>query len=147
MTIRCFFGKDVKNVEDNTRVYDPVPEAPEEEAFELDEVLEPYAPMDEPEYVHYQDKAAYAGESSGEYADEYPQEEYYEPYDEADYSDDHEALDREGKVRAAMGVFNSISILAGVVIILILLAMLVSLGSWLRRDILHSLALLQGGIQ
>ena len=140
-------------MEDNTRVYDPIPEAPEEEAFELDEVLEPYAPMDEPEYVHYQDKAAYAGEASGEYAeyakyaDEYPQEEYYDPYDEADYSDDHEVLDRESKVRAAMGVFNSISILAGVVIILILLAMLVSLASWLRRDILHSLALLQGGIQ
>ena len=44
-------------------------------------------------------------------------------------------------MRAAMGVFNSISVLAGVFVILILLAMLVSLGSWIRRDILHSLTL------
>lgn len=126
-------------MEDNTRVYEPLQE---EDAFELDEVLEPYSPADEPEYASFRDEAAYSGEYT-----EYPQEEYFEPYDEDDYSDEHEVLDREGKVRAAMGVFNSISVLAGVFVILILLAMLVSLGSWLRRDILHSLALLQGGIQ
>lgn len=144
------YGKDVKTVEENTRVYDLTSEAHEEEAFELDEVLEPYNPADEPEYAHYQENAAYSREGEGNYAaypEEFADEEDYLPYDEDDYSDDHEVLDREGKVRAAMGVFNSISVLAGVFVILILLAMLVSLGSWLRRDILHSLTLLQGGIQ
>lgn len=134
-------------MEENTRVYGLPPEAPEEEAFELDDVLEPYTPMDEPEYVHYRDNAAASHGASEDYPELPDEDEYYDPYDEDDYSADHEVLDREGKVRAAMGVFNSISVLAGVFVILVLLAMLVSLGSWLRRDILHSLALLQGGIQ
>ena len=133
-------------MEDQTRVYDFSAEIPEEEAFELDDVLEPYTPMDEPEHVHYQEDAAYTRETPEDFDTFAGGEEYYDEYGD-DYSDEQEAADREGKVRTAMNVFNSFSVLAGVFVILILLAMLVSLGSWLKRDILHSLTLLQGGIQ
>ena len=121
-------------MEDRTRRYQPA----EEDAVQLDDVLEPYA---EEEYPLYEEQKAY---------DEPAYDEYNyagDPYYEEEYSDDHEELDRENKVRTAMNVFNTFSVLAGVVVILVMVAMLASLFSWLRSDILHSLALLQGGIQ
>lgn len=125
-------------MEDRTRRYEP---GLEEDALPLDQVLEPY------------EEDLYSDRGTQEGYDAYD-EPAYEDYDyagdpayEEEYSDDHEEMDRENKVRTAMGVFNTLSVLVGVVVILILVAMLASLFSWLRGDILHSLALLQGGIQ
>ena len=123
-------------MDERTRRYAP---QEEDDALQLDNVLEPYAPQEE--YPQYADE---------EYYDEPAYDEYNyagDPYYEEEYSDDHEEMDRENKVRTAMGLFNTFSVLAGVVVILVLVAMLASLYSWLRGDILHSLALLQGGIQ
>ena len=46
-----------------------------------------------------------------------------------------------------MGVFDTVSILVGVLVVLILVAMLISLVNWLRSDIMHSMLLLQSGLQ
>ena len=71
---------------------------------------------------------------------------YGDPYDE-EYSGYHEAMDeamnQAGRFKVAMGVFDTVSILVGIGVILLLVAMLVSLVSWLRSDILHSALLLQ----
>ena len=111
-----------------------------EDELRLDQVLEPYQ------------QEAY--EQPGPEEDYVPplQEPPYEqpPYEE-EYSDYHEAMDEAmdeaGRFRVAMGVFDTVSILVGVVVILALVAMLVSLVSWLRSDILHSALLLQSGLQ
>ena len=58
-----------------------------------------------------------------------------------------EALNQAGRFKVALGVFDSVSILVGIGVILLLVAMLVSLVSWLRSDILHSALLLQSGLQ
>lgn len=113
-------------MQDETRIYEPVPE---EEELALDEVLEPYENVQEPEYSHYDGKADY-GYDDG-YEDEEP---------------DEDAVHAEN-MRTAAGVFNTISILVGVVVILALVAMLLSLFTWLWNDVTHSLTLLQGGIQ
>ena len=46
-----------------------------------------------------------------------------------------------------MGVFDTVSIIIGVVVILGLVGLLLSLAGWLRTDILHSALLLQSGLQ
>lgn len=150
---------------DETRRYAPMSD--DDEPIRLDEVLEPFDPAQQPIqfYPPVQDDA-YADEdynsnpydvggydAAEPYEDDlgYQSEDYDEdfendPYADEEYSDYHEALDHEGRLRTAMGVFNSVSTLVGVVVILVLVGMIISLISWLRADIIHSLALLQSGI-
>lgn len=125
----------------------------QEDELRLDEVLEPYE-QDEPEvYAASPDFAPY-GDAQPPYEEQPYEEEnqpsYGDPYDE-EYSDYHEAIDeavsQAGRFRVAMGVFDTVSILVGIGVILLLVAMLVSLVSWLRSDILHSALLLQSGLQ
>lgn len=109
----------------------------EEPEVRLDDVLEP----DEKEQP-WNDQAAYL-----------PQEEAYGVAEEnpdayvEEYSDEQEALDHEGRFRIAMGMFNLVSMLVGVLVILLLVAVLMTLFQWLRSDILHSALLLQSGLQ
>ena len=58
-----------------------------------------------------------------------------------------DAWEHEGRVRTTMGVLNTFSVLLGVFVIFLLVAMLLGLFSWLKADSLHSLTLLEGGIR
>lgn len=132
---------------------------PEDAPLELDDVLEPFDPEDggtrrypgggypsfEPG-VPYPDQAPAAPDALP--PDDFPADPYADPqpYQE-EYSDYHQELDQEERSRSLFSVFNVISTLAGVVVILLLTAMLFSLASWLRTDILHSITLLQSGLQ
>lgn len=126
---------------EETRRYSPI--GGEDEPIELNELLEPYDSQEQIATV-----------------DDYGDDEYGEPMEDAygssydpaleeeeDYSDYHEELDRAGRLHTAMGIFDSVSMVVGMVVIFLLVAMLVSLISWLRGDIAHSLALLKSGIQ
>ncbi len=117
-------------MDDRTRRYDP-----QEDAMELGDVLEPYETRETYSYSA-QDEASYM-ENTDEYTDEYMDE----------YSDEHEAIDTEERFKVAMGVFDTVSILVGIVVILALVAILMTLINWLRTDILHSALLLQSGLQ
>ena len=127
----------------------------QEEELRLDDVLEPYEqeeqldyeengqafePYDEDQPSYGQDQPPYDGDQTS----------YANPYGE-EHSDYHEAMDeamnQAGRFRVAMGVFDTVSILVGIGVILLLVAMLVSLIGWLRSDILHSALLLQSGLQ
>jgi len=116
-----------------------------EETVELGEVLEPY--RQEPQWA---DEEAY---DDGFYAEQPPQEEIeawqdeYQDFYGEEYSDEHEMADNEGRFRIAMGMFDLISIIIGIVVILVLVSMLITLFNWLRNDILHSALLLQSGLQ
>lgn len=110
-------------------------EEPENEV-QLNEVLEPYG--SEPVW---EAPPAYPPQEENPY-DAYDPDAYVE-----EYSDEHEEADHEGRFRIAMGMFNLISILVGIVVILMLVAVLVTLFNWLRSDILHSALLLQSGLQ
>lgn len=117
-----------------------------EEAYELDEVLEPY----EEEEQQWSDDGYYQQQAYEQaYQDEYPEaytEGYEEFYDE-EYSEEHEAADSESRFRLAMGVFDLASIFVGIAVILVLSGMLITLVNWLKTDILHSALLLQSGLQ
>lgn len=140
---------------DETRRYAPVND--EDAPMELNDLLEPYAPAQD-EYAPYgQDYFDDQDSNPYQQAEYDPRQPYnaspyvdssYEndDYTDEDYSDYHEELDHEGRLRTAMGVFNSVSTLVGVVVILVLVGMLISLFSWLKSDIIHSLILLQSGI-
>ena len=67
--------------------------------------------------------------------------------DEYEYSDEHEAIDNGVRFKVAMGVFDTVSILVGVLVILMLVAILVTLVNWLAADIEHSVLLMQSGLQ
>lgn len=67
--------------------------------------------------------------------------------DEEYYSVYNEELDGTHRFHVAMNVLDTASVLAGVVVILVLIALMASLISWLRTDIMHSFVLLQSGIQ
>ena len=101
----------------------------EDEPMELQTVLEPY---DQQEW----DEDPYEEPHEEDYYDPV----YQQPYAE-EYSDEHEAADNETRFRFAVGALDVISILAGIVVILVLVAMLVSLVDWLQSDILHSVLL------
>lgn len=100
----------------------------EEEQLQLDEVLEPYQ---------------YADDSQNEelYADA-----DYQRYPEAGYAEYLAQEEPENRFGVAVHVFDVISSLAGVFVILILVAMLLTLVDWLRTDLVHSFMLLQSGI-
>lgn len=134
----------------------------QEEELRLDDVLEPYdqdEPADDEQsgqtFAPYEDEAGPLYEQQPSYGEQQPpyeedQPPYGDPYDE-EYSGYHEAMDESmnqgGRFKVAMGVFDTVSILVGIGVILLLVAMLVSLVSWLRSDILHSALLLQSGLQ
>ena len=113
-----------------------------EEAVELNQVLEPY---EEQQWADEDagDEAFYQ-EQPEEYPDAYL--EGYQDFYGEEYSEEHEAADTEGRFRIAMGMFDLISIMIGVVVILVLVGMLITLFNWLRNDILHSALLLQSGL-
>ena len=113
-----------------------------EEALQLGEVLEPYDDQ------QWSDENAYPQETYVQ-QDQYP-EAYMEGYEEFygdEYSEEHEAADMESRFRIAIGVFDLISIIIGIVVILLLVGMFVTLLDWLQNDILHSSLLLQSGLQ
>jgi len=116
-----------------------------EEAYELNEVLEPYED-DEQEWAN---DGEYQQPYEQPYQDEYPEAylEGYEDFYDEEYSEEHEAADSESRFRIAMGVFDLVSICVGIVVILVLAAMLIALFNWLKTDILHSALLLQSGLQ
>jgi hypothetical protein len=68
------------------------------------------------------------------------------PYGEEAYGA-YEQGDEKRRFRVAMNVFDTVSVLMGLVVILALTALIVSMVSWLRTDILHSFVILQSGIQ
>lgn len=71
----------------------------------------------------------------------------YDEYAEGDEYYENEALDSAHRFRVAMNVFDTVSVLVGVVVVLVLVALLASLFSWLRADVTHTFALLQTRIQ
>lgn len=107
-------------------------EEPEEEYVELSEALEPYA--DEP-----------WDDAQGDYV--LPEDPYQNDGYAVEYSDEHEAVDHENRFRFAIGTFNLVSIVVGVLVILVLVAMLLTLVDWLRSDITHTALLMQSGLQ
>ena len=109
----------------------------EEEAVELEQMLQPY---DQPAQEEYWQQEM--DDDAAQYAEMYTDQSYME-----EYSEEHEAADLESRVHIAMGVLDLISILIGIVVILGLVAMLAALFSWLRNDILHSALLMQSGLQ
>ena len=121
-------------MDDQTRQYDPYAQddpCAEDEPIQLDDVLEPdEAPQP-------------AFGQPGQYDDEA----YEDEYAENEYSYEHQAEDGETRFRVAMGVFNTVSILVGVAVILLLVALLLGLFNWLQSDILHSLTLIQSELQ
>lgn len=112
-----------------------------EQIMELNQVLEPY--VEQP----WDENASYESEYEGS-IDNAPQA-YAEPYAEYDgeeYSEAHEEADMESRFRLAIGMFDLISIIIGVAVILVLAGMLITLFNWLRNDILHSALFLQSGL-
>ncbi len=72
-----------------------------------------------------------------------------EPIEDEDYEiyEEEPEVSTGHRFRTAMNVFDSMSVLAGVVVILVLTALIVSLVTWLRTDIMHSFVILQSRIQ
>jgi hypothetical protein len=69
----------------------------------------------------------------------------YEEYDEYDDNDDYgldEELDSEHNFRIAMSVFDLISMLVGLAVILVLTALLFGLFNWVQRDLSQSLSVI-----
>lgn len=109
----------------------------EEEELQLEEVLEPYQYAQE----EYYDEPVYdqQGEPLYHTVD-------YQPYPEPGYADYQTEGEGGNRLGVAVHVFDVISSLVGVFVILILIAMLLTLVDWLRTDLLHSFVLLQSGI-
>lgn len=63
-------------------------------------------------------------------------------FEEEEYSDYNEELDDTHRFHVAMNVFDLISVLAGLAVILVLAAILISLITWLQSDIAQSFTLL-----
>jgi len=68
-------------------------------------------------------------------------------FEEEEYSDMSEEVDDSHRFRIAMNVFNLISILAGLAIILVLVGLLLSLVTWLQSDISQSVTLITSNLQ
>jgi len=95
----------------------------------------------------YQPNGAWEAEDSESYTDN-----TYETY-ATDYDDDYddynldEELDSEHNFRIAMNVFDLISILVGLAIILVLAGLLFSLFNWVQRDLSQSLSVITAPFQ
>lgn len=63
-------------------------------------------------------------------------------FEDEEYSDFSEELDDTHRFHVAMNVFDLISVLVGLAVILLLVAILVSLLTWLQGDITQSFTLL-----
>ena len=63
-------------------------------------------------------------------------------FEEEEYSDYNEELDDTHRFHVAMNVFDLVSVLAGLAVILVLVAILISLLTWLQGDITQSFTLL-----
>ncbi len=68
-------------------------------------------------------------------------------FEDEDYSDENEELDDMHRFHVAMNVFDLVSVLAGLAVILLLVAILVSLITWLQSDITQSFTLLTSQLQ
>lgn len=68
-------------------------------------------------------------------------------FEEEDYSEYNEQLDDTHRFQVAMNVFNLISVLAGLAVILVLVALLISLLTWLQSDITQSFTLITSQLQ
>lgn len=69
----------------------------------------------------------------------------YEEYGEYDDYDDYdldEELDSEHHYRIAMSVFDLVSMLVGLAVILVLTALLLGLFNWVQRDVAQSLSVI-----
>ena len=107
----------------------------EDEPIEMEAVLEPYDQQ-------------WQGEESGVPYEEYEEAGFQPPYEyEEEYSEEHEALDHESRFRFAVGMMDIISILVGIAVILVMVAMVVSLVDWLQSDIMHSMLLFSSELQ
>ena len=68
-------------------------------------------------------------------------------FEDEEYSDYNEELDNAHRFHVAMNVFDLISVLAGLAVILVLVAILISLVTWLQSDITQSFALITSQFQ
>ena len=68
-------------------------------------------------------------------------------FEEEDYSDLNEELDDMHRFHVAMNVFDLVSVLIGLAVILLLVAILVSFVTWLQSDITQSFTLLTSQLQ
>ena len=93
-------------------------------------------PYEEP-MTYAPDEDAYAQEPDVEYID-YSQT----GFEEEEYSEYNEELDDTHRFHVAMNVFDLISVLAGLAVIFVLTAILISLITWLQNDIAQSFTLL-----
>ncbi len=99
----------------------------------------------EPEY-HAEDDAP-VGDDGFAYDREVPYRRYTNDDFQEEYSDENEELDDLHRFHVAMNVFDLISVLAGLAVILMLVAILVSLLTWLQSDITQSFTLLTSQLQ
>ena len=74
--------------------------------------------------------------------DNYEDYDDYEDYETYDDSELDEELSSEHNFRIAMHVFDLISMLVGLAVILVLAALLFSLFNWVQRDMSQSLSVL-----
>ncbi len=110
----------------------------EDVAVELSDVLQPYGKQEPYEEEEWTEEEAQDLQYDPMYTDQPEMEDYSEEEEEADF---------ESRFHIAMGAFDLISILVGVAVILLLVAMLVLLFQWLKADILNSALLVQSGLQ
>jgi hypothetical protein len=82
------------------------------------------------------------GYETYEDADAYEEDEDYGDYDDYEESALDEELGREHNFRIAMSVFDLISMLVGLAVILVLTALLFGLFNWVQRDISQSLSVI-----
>ena len=110
-----------------------------EQTVALEQVLEPYEQQ-------WADENDYSAEEYTEaFEEEYPAD--YEEFYGEDYSAEHAEADSEDRFRIAMGLFDLISIVIGIAVILVLVSLLITLLNWLRNDVLHSAMFLQSGLK
>ncbi|HPF86930.1 MAG TPA: hypothetical protein PK537_02615 [Candidatus Limiplasma sp.] len=81
----------------------------------------------------------YNGDGYGDYED-YDDYDDYDDYEDYEDSDLDQELDSEHHFRIAMNVFDLISTLVGLAVILLLTGLLFSLIHWVQRDIAESLS-------
>ncbi len=87
----------------------------------------------------WEDDAEYADLNENGVYEEYEDYDAYDEYDDYDLDDE---LSSENSFRIAMSVFNLISMLIGLAVILVLTALLFSLFNWVQRDLSQSLSVI-----
>ena len=101
-----------------------------------------YSP-DEPYYEENPEGYVYEHEDR----EAYPEETNYALEDMDEDYDVYEEDGGEKRFHVAMNMFDLLSVLLGIVTILVLTSLIVSIVSWFRTDIFHSIVLLQSRIQ